>query len=212
MKFTLTAILISAFLISCADPAVVSRFGISSANTSGGNPNSSDVKEPFGKKDEGQPGCVGQVYALPAGTKQLPTDFDNREVLSTIVAENFDIPVRAFEQGFPGVPGLFEWFAIRYRCVLVVPESGRYAFRLNSDDGSKLFIDGKLVVDNDGTHPAQIADGYLQFDGPSKHAMELQYFQGPRYHIALQLFWKRPLMMDVRNFEIIPSKYLFRWE
>jgi hypothetical protein len=62
-----------------------------------------------------------------------------------------------------------------------------------------------------GTHPAQVADGSIQLAAHSKHAIELQYFQGPRYHIALQLFWKRPLMMDIKNFEIIPGKYFFRW-
>jgi len=35
---------------------------------------------------------------------------------------------------------------------LAVPVDGTYEFRLNSDDGSMLYIDGGLVVDNGGAH------------------------------------------------------------
>ena len=33
-----------------------------------------------------------------------------------------------------------------------VDSAGKYTFYLNSDDGSKLYIDDQLVIDNDGDH------------------------------------------------------------
>ena len=36
-----------------------------------------------------------------------------------------------------------------------VPEDGVYTFRLYSDDGSQLTVDGVMVVDNDGMHDAR---------------------------------------------------------
>jgi hypothetical protein len=33
-----------------------------------------------------------------------------------------------------------------------VGQSGDYTFYLNSDDGSKLYVDEQLVIDNDGDH------------------------------------------------------------
>jgi len=43
-------------------------------------------------------------------------------------------------------------FALRFTGNLRVPASGRYTFYTNSDDGSRLYIDGELVVNNDGLH------------------------------------------------------------
>ena len=43
-------------------------------------------------------------------------------------------------------------FGIRFKASLKIETAGEYRFYLNSDDGSKLYIDGNLVVDNDGGH------------------------------------------------------------
>ena len=56
-----------------------------------------------------------------------------------------------------------------------------------SDDGSKLFVDDKLVIDNDGLHGAYAKTGKVMLDD-SRHSIKIQYFQGPRYQVALQLF------------------------
>lgn len=45
---------------------------------------------------------------------------------------------------------------------LVVPEDGTYAFRLTSDDGSRLTIDDQEVIDHDGLHGAEPKDGSAQ--------------------------------------------------
>ncbi|NQV33026.1 MAG: hypothetical protein HQ515_10045 [Phycisphaeraceae bacterium] len=45
-----------------------------------------------------------------------------------------------------------EDFAFRFLGDIVVPISGEITFYLRSDDGSQIFIDGQMVVDNDGLH------------------------------------------------------------
>ena len=50
-------------------------------------------------------------------------------------------------------------FAYEFRTLINIPEKGVYRFYTYSDDGSKLFIDGKAIVDNDGSHNARIAKG-----------------------------------------------------
>src|SRR5258708_647968 len=42
--------------------------------------------------------------------------------------------------------------ALKFEGFLEVKSAGEYTFHLTSDDGSKLFIDDALVVDNDGIH------------------------------------------------------------
>ena len=47
---------------------------------------------------------------------------------------------------------VIEHFAIRFRGELAVDTPGTYTFWLLSDDGSKLYINDDLVINNDGIH------------------------------------------------------------
>jgi hypothetical protein len=59
---------------------------------------------------------------------------------------------------FPSSDGAFagsersEQVGVVFRGDLVIDEPGTYSFFLESDDGSRLWIDDRLVVDNDGLH------------------------------------------------------------
>jgi len=60
--------------------------------------------------------------------------------------------------------------------ILAVAGDGTYAFTLNSDDGSLLFIAGSLVVDNGGPHGPGIASGSA-FLAAGNHPFEVQFFE-----------------------------------
>ena len=51
------------------------------------------------------------------------------------------------------------FFALRLTGKLTIKKGGVYCFFLNSDDGSRLFLDGGLVVDNDGHHTQRMVSG-----------------------------------------------------
>lgn len=136
-------------------------------------------------------GCFeGQVFPLAIDTQKLPTDYASLKPVSVLYACEWDIAPRQWDQGFPGVAERFEWFAIRYAGAFRIATAGEYAFRLSSDDGTKLVIDGKQVIDNDGQHPPKEATGKVQLSAGDHH-MVLEYFQGPRFQINLQL-WVTP--------------------
>src|SRR5205085_5459808 len=70
-----------------------------------------------------------------------------------------------------------ENYAITFDGVFRVPADGTYTFTLSSDDGSNLYVDGALVVDNDGVHaPATIADSVKLTKG--LHKITVAFFQG----------------------------------
>lgn len=56
-----------------------------------------------------------------------------------------------------------------------IPEDGIYTFRLFSDDGSLLKIDGVTVVDNDGAHSPYEKSGQRAL-GKGLHPLEVRYF------------------------------------
>ncbi|AUX32417.1 MULTISPECIES: PA14 domain-containing protein [Sorangium] len=133
----------------------------------------------------------GLVYFVPNGTSHL-LNTASLSPVAVLYTPRLDISPRSWQSGFPGVPGgRNEWFQISYEGEFVTSRSGAHQFELLSDDGSRLFIDDRLVVENDGRHEPQSAQGAVMLE-PGKHRIRIGYFQGPRFEIALQLFVTPP--------------------
>jgi len=105
----------------------------------------------------------------------------------TFFTNELNVSPRSFTEGFPGVTTRTEWFAIHYHGSFVVRAGDHYTFRLVSDDGALLYIDGYLIVDNDGQHPPAAKEATVPL-AAGRHELKVAYYQGPRDRIALQLF------------------------
>ena len=70
-----------------------------------------------------------------------------------------------------------EYFGIMYSGEINISKSGDYTFFLSSNDGSHLYIDDKLVIDNDGLHGTIEKPGDIKLSA-GKHKFRLSYFQG----------------------------------
>lgn len=68
-----------------------------------------------------------------------------------------------------------EHVARRYTGFVQVPADDYYRFEVSSDDGSKLWIGGQLVVDNDGLHAERTQRGGIAL-AKGLHAIELVWF------------------------------------
>ncbi len=102
------------------------------------------------------------------------------------------------KQGLAGTPALDSLptraneYGLRFEGWINIPETGVYSFYTVSDDGSRLYIDDQMIVDNDGCH------GDLERSGDralaaGKHAFRLDYFQNGSGQ-TLQVFIKGPHM------------------
>jgi hypothetical protein len=130
-------------------------------------------------------GFEGVVYHIPKHSKAIP-DLSRIKPEGRIYVSALNVPLRDFTEGFPGVTKRQEWFAIEYTGKFWIEKPGLYRFALTSDDGSRLYIDDQMVVDNDGVHPAVTKSGTVELSG-GIHAIRVQYFQGPRLQVALVL-------------------------
>jgi hypothetical protein len=139
----------------------------------------------FGTTVAANSGFKGDIYLLKPETSKLP-NFAKLKPIGSIYTPFLCVPLRSFDEGFPGVTDRFEWFAIDYTARFWVSREGRYDFALISDDGSKLYIDDKKVIDNDGIHAEQKAFGNVKLR-TGVHRIRLSYFQGPRFHVSLIL-------------------------
>ncbi len=66
-------------------------------------------------------------------------------------------------------------FAVRWTGVLRAPKDGSYGFSTESDDGSRLWIDGKLIVDNGGPHAFERKDGKAELTA-GDHEIKIEFF------------------------------------
>ena len=75
-----------------------------------------------------------------------------------------------------GVSNRSTAYAFNFTGYINVPSDGQYTFYPTSDDGSMLYIDNVLVVNNDGLHGAVEKSGTIGLKS-GKHAISLGYFQ-----------------------------------
>ena len=160
-------------------------------------------------------GLIGEVY-VPGGPIHRMPDFDLLTPVYTFVTANLDVSKRDYTQGFPTpeMQYVVEDFAIRFRGELAIDTPGLYHFGLYADDGAKLYIDGTLVVDNDGIHTGKGKRGSITLK-TGMYPVEIHYFQGPRYSIALQWYYthsKEPYSEARRSYSITTLAWSLRSE
>lgn len=106
---------------------------------------------------------VGYRY-YEGGFDKLP-DFATFSPAAKGVAPNFSLDSRKRDEN---IAFLFESY-------LNVPRGGPWLFQISSDDGSRLIIDGKTLINNDGVHSNfRVARGTALDSG--LHRIQVQYF------------------------------------
>jgi alpha-L-fucosidase len=69
-----------------------------------------------------------------------------------------------------------EKFGIVLEGFIKIPEADVYNFYLSSDDGSRLHVDGKLLIDNDGLHGTVEKKGSVALSS-GYHKIRVEYFE-----------------------------------
>jgi len=75
----------------------------------------------------------------------------------------------------PDAPDRVEYVGYRYSGYVGIPRDDIYIFTLVSDDGSRLLIDGNVVVDNDGLHGSQGLEGTVSL-AAGAHEIVVEWF------------------------------------
>ena len=97
-----------------------------------------------------------------------------------------------------------EMFGVVFRGSIRIPAEGEYSFALGSDDGSRLFIDGKIVVVNDSIHGMIEKTGSVRL-GEGKHPILIEFFDN-HWNEALSLSIQGPALPT----QPVPLAFLFR--
>ena len=94
-------------------------------------------------------------------------------------------------------------FAVRWTGAIRIDQAGQYTFFTSSDDGARLAIDGKKVVENDGPHPLSERSATIQL-AAGDHPIKLEFAQGGG-GCAILLLWQPPGGKK----DLVPASALF---
>ncbi|MGA8493188.1 MAG: PA14 domain-containing protein, partial [Terriglobales bacterium] len=89
----------------------------------------------------------------------------------------------------PGLP--HDHYSVRWDGFVQAAQAGTYTFSTSSDDGVRLWIDDRQVIDDWGIHPAQTDRATVTFAANSRHRIRMEYFQAGGQAVA-RLAWQLP--------------------
>jgi hypothetical protein len=95
-------------------------------------------------------------------------------------------------------------FGFIFSGYLDIPADGLWEFAVTSDDGAVLELDGRLVVNGDGSHANFKATGHAGLR-KGLHAFRLPYLEDYEGQ-NLEWAWKRP---GAEDFEPIPESAIY---
>ena len=105
-----------------------------------------------------------RVEHFPGDWQRVPNELEQQQPASTSTASAVVLPKDVGEN-----------IALAFSGSIEVPADDLYRFALTSDDGSKLFVAGQLVVDNDGLHGAVTKTGAIAL-GKGLHPIRVLWF------------------------------------
>lgn len=125
------------------------------------------------------PGRNASLLGRKAAARALD-QLGGREPAATGAVSGFDLDVRTRD----------EHFAVVYSGFLHVAADGLYEFFTSSDDGSRLYLHDRLVVENDGLHGMTERSGVIGLRA-GYHPFRVEYFNATGAS-GLEVRWRPP--------------------
>jgi hexosaminidase len=138
---------------------------------------------PSGKTGPVTKGICRKVFPSPAltdfkkRTKSIEYTYYEAKLDSVGGINN----LRAVKSGTVNAIKIPDWvredfWAIEYKGYLKIDSTAVYKFFTNSDDGSRLFVDNSLIINNDSIHGVQTRTGQIALE-KGFHPIKIQFFE-----------------------------------
>jgi gliding motility-associated-like protein len=187
--------------------ATVSTFSIASSNSkiSCSNPSVTLTVTGFSQGIDYKvytPYNASSIYASSDFTK-IVTGFYNEEPTAIGVGTEFGTT------NLTGITPTSIGYGVDYEGYINISTAGNYTFYTNSVDGSNLYIDGSLLIDNDGVHGIVEKGSVATFLSVGYHSIKVNYFKSSVGSAAvLSASYSGPSIVK----QIIPATVLFHSE
>jgi azurin len=144
------------------------------------------------------PGFTTLTYSVYLGDWQKLPDFSALKP-----HREGEVPDRRVQLDFDDYKNQF---GVVFIGTLDVPKLATYTFHLASDDGARLYVDGKEVIENDGIRTAgSIRTGRIKLE-PGERKVRLEYFQAAG-EADLFLAWEGPGLSATPLSRWVPGKF-----
>jgi alpha-D-xyloside xylohydrolase len=139
----------------------------------------------------GKPGLIGEYYE--------GMNFDR--LFTTRADQKIDFD---WGEGAPMQGMTQDTFSIRWKGQVVAPETGEYTFNTRTDDGVRLYVDNKLIVDYWQDQAPLIQSGKIFLEAGKKYEIKFEYYENAMGAVA-QLRWIIPSEKKVSDVKL-PDK------
>ncbi|GBD47840.1 galactose oxidase-like domain-containing protein [Methylopila sp. Yamaguchi] len=168
-------------------PSAAGAFQATLVATAGGQTVSTDFK-------------VSVDDALPAGDGLVGEYYASTDLTGPIAMLRREAPYFSFPESGPGgnVPGAF---SARWSGEITAQRSGVTRFRIESDDGVRLWIGGAQIADDWIAHAPTVKEGQIELTAGEKVPVFMEYYNS-LFGGTLRLSWLRPGDVDFVNIPV----------
>ena len=148
-----------------------------------------------------------QIPPPPAGEGNgiYATYFNNKDLAGAPVISRVDTTINFdYQGGSPGAGINNDLFSARWTGEVLAQYTEAYTFTARADDGVRLYVDNKLVVDKFIDQPATDSSGTINLVAGQKYSIRMEYFESYGNAVA-QLSWASASQPK----QIIPKSQLF---
>lgn len=116
-----------------------------------------------------------------------------------------------WESPGPGVQR--EYFSVRWTGKLYAPTTGKYRFSATVDDGVRVWVNGRKVIDEWRKQDDSQFIGEIALNGHQQYDLKVEYYNDWKGSV-ISVFWETPEDRSLLSFtskphQVIPAKYLF---
>ncbi|MFA5339774.1 MAG: glycoside hydrolase family 3 C-terminal domain-containing protein [Candidatus Omnitrophota bacterium] len=160
-------------------------------------------------------GCKLEGEVVPIETSAVQTVFNGKKV-NGFLGEYFN------NQGLEGAPAVkrvdkhidFSWgdgppadgiqqdhFSARWTAKLTPPKTGEYEVNLRSDDGSRLFIDGREIINSWKDHGEETKSTTMKFEAGKEYDLRVEFYENSGGAVV-KLGWDIPRELAAEAAEV----------
>ena len=143
-------------------------------------------------RDTLKPGLLGEYFDIGRPSADFP-DFAKLRPTLTRVDANLDF--EGTQECWKGTK-LRDYFAVRWTGFIDIPTTGTWTIGCDSDDGSRVTLDDKLLVENGGLHAMREATGNVDLR-KGAHKIRVEFFENEVF-AGIRLSWglkSKPLLI-----------------
>ncbi|HLP95502.1 MAG TPA: PA14 domain-containing protein [Saprospiraceae bacterium] len=135
---------------------------------------------------------VGLIPALGLSQQGFQAEYFNGRNFDQKMHTRTDERINFVWNNVPPVAGMNPHvFSVRWIGNLKAPESGEYLFRAHVDDGIRVKLGGRTVIDAWDLHDSEAFMGSVYLHAGQEYVMEVEYFNALNEG-EIQLFWQLP--------------------